>query len=548
MILEKDKEIFINGSMLNRYKNLGYDVKDIGTYIIHTKDLLDSSHILVKCKCDNCGSIKNIRYCNYKLNINKNIKYFCNDCKLERIEKTNLKKYGEKSTLLVDIFKNKRNDTMIEKYGNIIPLKNNVIVDKFKKTNMEKYGNNCSLLNKNIKQKSIKTNIEKYGVEHYSKTNDFKDKIKNTILQKYGVEHYSKTNDFKDKINEYTINRILNKHDLNIININGDNYNCKCNKNHIFNINYGLLKNRLRFNITVCTICNPINDHISDKENKLLDFIKENYNGKIIENDRNIIKPYELDIYLPDLKLSFEFNGVYWHNELFKSNNYHKNKSDLCDEQNIQLIHIYEDDWIYKQDIVKSMILNKLDKSLNKIYARKTEVKEVTDNKLVREFLNKNHIQGFVGSKIKIGLFYKDELVSLMTFGKLRKAMNSSSSDGQFEMLRYCNKLNTNVIGGASKLFKYFIKSYEFKEITTYADRSYSNGKLYEVLGFKFIHKTDPNYYYVIDSIRYHRFNYRKDVLIKEGYDANKTEHQIMLERKIYRIYNSGNLKFEFII
>ena len=113
-------------------------------------------------------------------------------------------------------------------------------------------------------------------------------------------------------------------------------------------------------------------------------------------------------------------------------------------------------------------------------------------------------------------------------------------------MLRFCNKLNTNIIGGASKLFKYFIKNYKFENIFTYADKSHSNGKLYEILGFIYLHTSKPNYYYVIDDIRHHRFNFRKDILIKEGYDANKTEHQIMLERKIYRIYNSGNLKYIF--
>ena len=111
-------------------------------------------------------------------------------------------------------------------------------------------------------------------------------------------------------------------------------------------------------------------------------------------------------------------------------------------------------------------------------------------------------------------------------------------------MLRFCNKLKSNIIGGASKLFNYFIKNYNPIEIITYADRSYSNGELYKQLGFDFYHISVPNYHYIINGIRYHRYLFRKDVLVKEGYDSNKTEHQIMFERKIYRIYNSGNYKF----
>jgi hypothetical protein len=244
--------------------------------------------------------------------------------------------------------------------------------------------------------------------------------------------------------------------------------------------------------------------------------------------------------------LAFDFNGVYWHNELYKDRKYHLNKTEFFEKNNIKLIHIYEDDWIHKQDIIKSRILNLLGKS-EKIYARKCKIEEINDNKLVKKFLENSHLQGHVGSKIKIGLFYNDELVSLMTFGNLRKSMGQKSSDRSYEMLRFCNKLNTNVIGGASKLFKYFLEKYDPKEVISYADRSWSNGDLYKKLGFELVHKTQPNYYYVIDGVRKHRFGFRKDKLVKKGSDPNKTEHDIMLERKIYRIYDSGNLKYVFI-
>ena len=191
------------------------------------------------------------------------------------------------------------------------------------------------------------------------------------------------------------------------------------------------------------------------------------------------------------------------------------------------------------------MILNKLNKTPNKIYARKTELREVTSGKLVREFLDKNHIQGFIGSKIKLGLYYNNELVSLMAFGSRRVAMGKRTTNvGEYELLRFCNTINTNVLGAASKLFKYFVEKYKPDEITTYADRTFSQGKLYRTLGFNYIGKTEPNYFYIIDGIRKHRFNFRKDVLIKNGFDGSKTEHQIMLDRNIYRIFDSGNLKF----
>ena len=235
---------------------------------------------------------------------------------------------------------------------------------------------------------------------------------------------------------------------------------------------------------------------------------------------------------------------MYWHNENYVESDYHLKKTELSESKNIKLIHIYEDDWLYKQDIVKSRILNLLNFTPNKIYARKTEIKEISDNILLREFLEKNHIQGFIGSQVKIGLFYNNELVSLMTFGKQRKNMGTKSFPDKYELLRFCNKLNTTVIGGASKLFKYFTNNYKPKEIITYADRSWSQGNLYNQLGFEFVHKSQPNYFYVVDGLRKNRFNFRKDILIKEGFDPNKSEREIMLDRIIYRIYVSGKLKF----
>jgi len=134
-----------------------------------------------------------------------------------------------------------------------------------------------------------------------------------------------------------------------------------------------------------------------------------------------------------------------------------------------------------------------------------------------------------------------------MTFGSKRMVLGSKRNDNTYELLRFCNKLNTSVIGGASKLLKYFIKTYQPKEIISYADRRWSNGNLYNNLDFKFSHNSNPNYYYVINNKREYRFKYRKDVLIKNGYDKAKSEHQIMLEIGIYRIYDCGAICYKLI-
>lgn len=135
-----------------------------------------------------------------------------------------------------------------------------------------------------------------------------------------------------------------------------------------------------------------------------------------------------------------------------------------------------------------------------------------------------------------------------MTFGNRRKVLGAASKTNEYELLRYCNKLNSSVVGGASKLLKHFIKIHKPDKIITYANRRYSDGNLYNKIGFAETQKTIPNYWYVVNKQRHHRFKYRKDILIKEGYDPNKTEHQIMSERKIPRIYDCGNIKYELKI
>jgi hypothetical protein len=289
-----------------------------------------------------------------------------------------------------------------------------------------------------------------------------------------------------------------------------------------------------------CPSCGSLFNY-SEKE--LKEFII-NLGIDIIENTKKIINPLELDIFMPSHNLAIEYNGLYWHSDLYKDKNYHLNKTELCEAKGIQLIHIFEDEWLFKKDIVKSRLKNILGLIDNKIYARKTVIREVS-SKDSKDFLNTNHIQGYINSSIKLGLYYNDELVSLMVFGNLRKSLGSKSVDGVYELLRFCNKLNTSVIGGADKLLQYFIKTHKPKEIISYADRRWSRGNMYEKLLFTKTHTSKPNYFYVVNDKRENRFNYRKDVLVKEGYDKNKTEYEIMKDRGINRIYDCGSICFK---
>jgi len=187
---------------------------------------------------------------------------------------------------------------------------------------------------------------------------------------------------------------------------------------------------------------------------------------------------------------------------------------------------------------MKSMILNSIGLIENKIYARNCKLIKIESNRK-DIFLDNNHIQGKCTSSINLGLEYNGEIVSLMTFG--RRSINNKN---EFELIRFCNKINTIVIGSASKLFKYFISNYDYEQIISFADTSHFNGNLYKNLGFDYIHKTKPNYWWVVDGLRHHRFTYNKKRLVKEGADQNKTGIEIMYDSGYYRIFGCGQDKY----
>lgn len=280
----------------------------------------------------------------------------------------------------------------------------------------------------------------------------------------------------------------------------------------------------------------------------MFEFIKSILpNENVIIGDRNLLSPLELDIYIPSKNIAFEYNGLYWHSELKVDYNYHLNKTILCNKKNIRLIHIFEDEWIYSKEIVKSRIKSILGLELKRISASKCKIHEIT-SKECKQFLTDNHIQGACQSLHQYGLFYKDEMVSVMCFGHLRKNLNNKGGENDYELLRFCNKLNTKVIGGASKLLTHFIRDYKPETILSFADRRWSNGDLYEKLGFKWIRDSKPSYFYIVNNKRENRFKYRKSELVKQGFDKDLSEHNIMKNRHIYRIYDCGTKVYKKII
>lgn len=279
----------------------------------------------------------------------------------------------------------------------------------------------------------------------------------------------------------------------------------------------------------------------SKSEDEIYDFIISKLGEeKIIKNDRKILNGLELDIYIPDKNIAFEFNGVYWHSEKFsKDKNYHYDKWKMCHDKGIQLITIWEDEWINKKEIIKTMILNKLNLSKqDKCPARKTRFK-IIDSKTAKIFCEKNHIQGKVDGKYSYALTFNDEIVAVMILSKGLK-------ENSLIIHRFCT--SKIVQGGFSKLINKIIKIHEsLEEITTFSDNSKSNGSLYENNNFIIDKQLNPDYSYVKNSSRIHKFNYRKKKFKNDPnliYKDNISEYELAKLNNLYRIWDCGKIKW----
>jgi hypothetical protein len=536
------------------------------------------------CKNDECTEM-----CNF-ITLKKGYSLYCSnkcssidtrDKRIDSIKKTMNQRYGVNSPFELDSVKSK----LSEHHKNGV-YNYDSISKKTKKTLLEKYGDE----NFNNSDKSKHTKLEKYGDENFNN----RDKFKQTLITKYGeaihpntkvsVEIRSnngelgfKSDKFKQWLSENNISntsqlptvklkkikkQIDNSYEAVVQRINeyvvpnftksefnGVGYydvkyefNCKKCGNIFDDYLYG-------GHIPRCTQCFPLSDNSSIGQTELYNFLKEILpNETIILNDRKVLSGKELDIYIPNKSIAIEFNGIYYHSELTggKDKTYHINKTNECNSKKIRLIHIKDIDWFNNQSIIKNRMINLLTTVTEKIYARKCKIVELTKSEKSK-ILSKYHLQGNDKSQIHIGLKYEDEIVSVMTFGSLRNIMGSSPIKDTYELYRYTS--NGVVIGGASKLFKYFIKTYKPYKVITYSKLDWGYSSFYEQIGFKFSHKTPPNYWYIHRGKLIHRSNFQKHKLKDklEVFNPSLSEWENMQLNGYDRIWDCGNLKYEWV-
>ena len=539
----------------------------------------------------------------------KTIDYICGDyvpltcsgeCRQKYSKMDMLTKYGVDNPAKLQEFKDKAKQTCLDKYGCEYYAQTTEYKHRVQVTCMAKYGTDHHLKAKEVIDKRTDTVREKYGTDNVFQNNKIKEKTKETLRTKYGVDNVSQSPCIQSKIKQSNIGKFGVEHPMMLkeyknkaIRTNEERYGRKAfTQQHIEDIDkwYSFIKNPKEFivnnyeqnprsaeladdlGVDISTIdlylskidvYESINSIKSIMEYEIVNYLRKlKPNIAVVSNSRSIIDNYEIDIYLPEYHIGIECNPTCTHNSSIedpwggppKSYNYHKVKSDRCEAAGVFLFHIFGYQWTNRKPVVKSMLANLVKVNSVKIYARKCSVNEVAAVECSK-FLELNHLQGSTTSSIRLGLYYNDELVSLMTFGKMRSTIGKDNTDlsNCWELSRFCSKLGYSVVGGASKLFKYFIRCNNPIQIRSFSDRAHTQGHLYSLLGFTEIRQSEANYVWVNvkSDVGYHRMNAQKrnikKFLCDDTIDLNKTEKQIMIEHGYVQVFDSGTITWAWM-
>jgi len=414
-------------------------------------------------------------------------------------------------------------------------------------TNLKNWGHKNPSQSETIKTQKKKNNIAKYGVASFSQTQEFKNKFKNTMNKRYGVDYAMQSDELKNRyMNAFTNKKTfqrkmkLNDDQVDILFYSSNFKNFIKNKTiHIASKELSVDANTIRKYMHIHDVTEYISN-VSSLEVEMAEFLTS-INVKFTQNDRIKIRPYELDFFLPDYNIAIEMNGVYWHSTAkTHDKNYHYNKWKRCQENNIQLLTIFEDQWNFSKDKIQNLIKSHCFQKATVVGARKCQVAYIIA-KDARLFVDKYHIQNFVAGT-HFGAFYNNELVAVMTFGYTRGTKRSR----RFELKRFVALPHTSYPGLFSKMFKYAQKEMQFTEVVSFSDNCWFTGNLYQKSGFSNTKSLPIGYKYLFKNELVHCSRFTKDNIKKKfprmanKINAGMTEQEAMCELKIPRVYDCG--------
>ena len=426
---------------------------------------------------------------------------------------------------------------LLSMYG--IRCPSGIARERAQATMLTRYGAKTTLESTELKTKVENTNKLRYGVTNLLKDPKYR-KYMHDLANTYEAKEKAKTNRKK------TINKKYNRDFVTQATISSEALATLNNKDELLSLYSTMSASEIaeKLNVSDVTVGNYLSKHgieiIHRTTSSAEKEIRRLLSSINFTKNRAVLSGVEIDLYSEEHHIGIEFNGNYWHSEVFKDKYYHRDKSYKALEKGVFLFHIFEYEWIdvRTKTAITNMLYNLFHLNKESIYARNCVCRDVTVNE-AKDFLNKNHVQGETNAQIRVGLYCKEELVSLMEF-----TTNSINKKYSYELNRFCSKAGANVVGGASKLFKYFIKKYQPDSIISYSDIAKTRGTLYDILGFKHVHTTLPQYHWTNGNVTYSRYQTQRKKLIQYGWlnspDDKRTESQIMRLHNFHRIYDCG--------
>lgn len=466
-------------------------------------------------------------------------------------EKTMMERYGTVHPLQIASAKAKRKETIKEHFGdeNWAPGKVAAYQEKAKRIQAEHLAD--PVFAQSVKDKRAETNLQRYGVENAGWTEESQTKIKATNLERYGVEWSGANSAIKEEIKEsqittygyYPHNRLDDQTHKEFERLGKDGFTIRAISNTTGRCRQSIKDYFLSANIPLPA------QKMTTPEACIVEWLKENYTGQIVIHDREILKPKEIDIWLPDANLGIEVNGEYWHCENHAANSPIKPKLHIYDKWKeaqklgIQLLELWGTEVADHFDGVTNLLSSKLQMS-QPVFARKCEVKEVTDSSLVIQFVQRNHLQGiktFTSADKAYGLYRGDNLLAMILFSPHHR----QGHENEIVLKRFCCRSGVRIVGGCSKLLKHAIKLNDWHRIITWSDNRISTGKLYGSMGMALEEELSPDYsYWELDTniIRSKQSCQKSDLHCVEG----QTEKERATELGLYRIWDCGKKRWAY--
>lgn len=494
-------------------------------------------------KCVICGNSVELK----KYSISKYLKghkFTCSKrCATELMKQTNIIKYGNPCSAQNKEIREEIVSEFNKKYGGNSPFcskdiqnkslekrkhksdkENQLIKQKVKETNRLRYGNE----NYNNQEKFKQTMQNKYGINYTNESLELKTKQQNTMIKRYGVPTALNKGPLRDKIDQIILQKYGTRNFAST-----PKAIATCMKK--YGVPYYCMTEE----------CRKL-AHTPISQNNL------KFKEKLEQLGYEVQLEFAINNFQYDLKVNnilIEIDPTFTHNSFIgpkfsndsigkpKDKNYHYIKTKNAIDNNYRCIHIFDWDNIYK--ILRLFYLK------TNIYARFCDIKEVSKEDC-SNFLNKYHLQNTCkGQTIRLGLYYKDELIEIMTFGRPRY-----NKKFQYELLRLCTKSKYQVIGGTQKLFKYFLEEYNPNSIISYCDLSKFSGDVYDKLGFKLKNRTNPSCHWSKGDQMI-----TNNLLLQRGYDQlfgtnfgkGTSNEQLMIENGWLPVYDCGQAVYQYI-